>query len=347
MHVQELARRLGATVDPGVDLEIDGVGPIEDAAPGQLTFLSNAKYAPRIQDTQASAVLVAPDFQGESPAALLRIANPYLAFAKAISLLYSPPALPPGVHPTAVLGERVILGRDVAIGAYAVLGDDVVVGDGTTIHPHCVVYAGARIGAHCLLHSHAVVREHVRIGDRNILQNGAVIGADGFGFAPRGDGSWLKIPQAGTVELGDDVEVQSLACVDRATVGTTRVGRGTKIDNLVQVGHGSQVGADAMLCGQVGLAGSTHIEDRVTLAGQVGVAGHLTIGAGSTVTAQAGVTSDLAPGAVYGGAPAVPFKDLREVLFHYMRLPELAKRVKALERAQGGKAPAGDAPPSR
>lgn len=341
MHVQELAKRLGASVDAALDVEIRGVAPMDEAGPGEVTFLSNPSYARRLKDSRASAVLVDPAFSGEASIPLLRIANPYLAFAKAIAFFHQPPQPPPGVHPTVVLGQDVVLGRGVSIGAYAVLGDRVRVGDGATIHPHCVVYPDAVLGAGALLHSGAVVREGVRLGRGVILQNGAVVGADGFGFAPRGDGSWHKIPQAGTVELGDDVEVQALACIDRATVGTTTVGRGTKIDNLVQVGHGCHIGEDTLLCGQVGLAGSTRVGNRVTLAGQAGTAGHMSIGDGATIAAQSGVVGDVEPGTTMGGTPALELRDARAVYLSLPRLPEFIKRVKALEKAVGIK----DAPP--
>jgi UDP-3-O-[3-hydroxymyristoyl] glucosamine N-acyltransferase len=226
----------------------------------------------------------------------------------------------------------VVLGRNVSIGAYVVLGERVKVGEGATLHPHCVVYHDAEIGAGALLHSGAVVREGVKLGRGVILQNGAVVGADGFGFAPRGDGSWHKIPQSGTVELGDDVEVQALACVDRATVGKTTVGRGTKIDNLVQVGHGCRIGEDSILCGQVGLAGTTRVGNRVTLAGQVGTAGHLTIGDGATVAAQSGVVGDVEPGATVGWTPAMEMREVRGIMVNLPRLPDLVKRVRALEK---------------
>lgn len=336
MRIQDLAQRLGASVDPRLDLDIRGVAPMEEAGPGELTFLSNPSYARRLKDSQASAVLVDPAYAGEAPMALVRIANPYLAFAKAIALFHPPATTAPGVHPTAVLGADVVLGRGVSIGPYVVVGDRVRIGDGTTIHPHCVVYADAEVGAGCLLHSGAVVREGVRLGNGVILQNGAVIGADGFGFAPRGDGTWHKIPQAGRVTLGDDVEVQALSCVDRATVGVTTVGRGTKIDNLVQVGHGCRIGEDTLLCGQVGLAGSTKVGNRVTLAGQAGTAGHLTIGDGATVAAQSGVIGDVEPGSSVGMSPAMDLQQARSVMIALARLPELAKRVKALEKSIPG-----------
>lgn len=333
MNVQELARRLGASVDSSLDLDVTGVAPLDEARPTEVTFLSNPSYVRKLKDTRAAAVLVAPDFSGECPVPTLRVANPYLAFAKAIAFFYAAPVQPPGVHATAVLGAGCVLGKDVSIGAYVVLGDHVTVGDGCVIHPHCTIYSGATLGAGCLLHAHVTVREHVRLGNGVVLQNGAVIGADGFGFAPRGDGTWHKIPQAGTVVLGDDVEVQANACIDRATVGATTVGKGTKIDNLVQVAHGCQIGEHSILCGQVGLAGTTKIGDRTTLAGQVGTAGHLSIGNDVTIAAQSGVMADVPDGGYWGGSPALDTRELRGIMFQYLRLPELAKRVKALEKA--------------
>jgi UDP-3-O-[3-hydroxymyristoyl] glucosamine N-acyltransferase len=344
MHVQELARRLGAEVDPAADLEVTGAGTLEEAGPGQLAFLSNPRYARQMEATRASAVLVEPGYQGGTAAVLLRVGNPYLAFARALEFFHVPPQVAPGVHATAVLGQDVVLGEGVAIGAYVVLGDRVRVGAGAVVHPHVVVYEDAEIGPRCLLHSHSVVREGVRLGEGVILQNGVVVGSDGFGFAPRGDGTYHKIPQAGTVDIADDVEIQANSCVDRAAVGTTRIGRGTKLDNLVQVGHGCQVGAHTLICGQVGLAGSSRVGNRVTLAGQVGVAGHLSIADDVVLAAQSGVANDMVEAGVYGGSPPQEMKNYREFLVLQVRLPELFRRVKALERrmeAALGAPPAG------
>lgn len=332
MHIQELARTLGGEVDPAADVEIEGVAPIELAAARHVTFLSNPRYAKGLATSGASAVFVEPDFADEIAPIPIRVANPYLAFSRAIDLFYAPPAGPRGVHPTAVLGEDVSLGADVGIGAYAVIGNQVSIGDGTVIHPHVAVYDGACIGPGCVLHSHSVVREHVALGRGVILQNGAVVGGDGFGFAPRGDGTYEKMTQAGTVELADDVEVQANAAVDRATVGVTRVGRGTKIDNLAQIGHGCDVGEDNIICGQVGLAGSTRMGNRITLAGQVGLAGHLEIADGVIVAAQAGVANSLTKRGVYGGSPAMPMRTWRRAVPLYERLPEIHDRLKAVER---------------
>jgi UDP-3-O-[3-hydroxymyristoyl] glucosamine N-acyltransferase len=347
MHVQEFAKRLGASVDPALALEITGVAPMDEAGPSEVTFLSNPAYARKLKDSKAAAVLVDPGFSGEMTLPALKVVNPYLAFAKAIAFFHQPPTPPAGVHPTVVLGRDVVLGEGVSLGAYVVLGDRVRVGDGATLHPHCVIYPDAEIGAGSLLHSGVVVREAVKLGRGVILQNGCVVGADGFGFAPRGDGTWHKIPQSGTVEIGDDVEIQALSCVDRATVGKTTVGRGTKIDNLVQVGHGCRIGEDSILCGQVGLAGTTRVGNRVTLAGQVGTAGHMTIGDGANVAAQSGVVGDVEPGATVGWTPAMDMREVRPMVLSITRLPELVRRVRALEKLVGVKdAPAGPAGPA-
>ncbi|MFV1960007.1 MAG: UDP-3-O-(3-hydroxymyristoyl)glucosamine N-acyltransferase [Planctomycetota bacterium] len=332
MHIQELARRLGASVDPDADLEITGPATIEDAGPGEITFLANKKYAPRLHASRAGAVLVDPAYETEEGPLPIRVENPYLAFARAIGFFYEGPKVTPGIHPTAVVGENVRVGEDVAIGPYVVIGRDVRLGDGAVLHPHVVVYQGAEIGCGSILHSFSVVREHVRLGAGVILQNGVVVGADGFGFAPRADRSLHKIPQAGTAVVDDHVEIQANACVDRATVGTTRVGRGTKIDNLAQVGHGCTVGEDVLLCGQVGLAGSTHIGNRVILTGQVGVAGHCAVCDDVTVAAQSGVAYDILEPGAYGGSPVMDMATFRRWVLLQPKVPGMSKRLKALEK---------------
>ncbi len=331
MHVQELARRLGAVVDPSADFDIAGVATVDEAEPCHVTFLSNPRYTSKARETRAGAILVAPGFADATPAVPLRIENPYLAFAKALEIFHPVASPRHGVHPTAVVGREVVLGRDVSIAAYVVIGDGVTLGDGVVLHPHVTIYDGVSIGAGSVLHSHAVVRERVRLGERVVVQNGAVIGSDGFGFAPAGEGRWHKIPQVGTVSIGDDVEIQANACIDRAALGTTTVGRGTKIDNLVQVGHGCRIGEDTLLCGQVGLAGSTDVGNRVTLAGQVGVAGHLRVGDDVVVAAQGGVLGSLEKGE-YGGAPAIPMREQGVLIALTRRLPEIQKRLKEIER---------------
>jgi UDP-3-O-[3-hydroxymyristoyl] glucosamine N-acyltransferase len=332
MKLSDLAAQLGATLDGDADAEVTSAAGLEEARAGQLTFVANPKYTPLARTTQATAVLVEPSF-GEIAAATLRIANPYLAFARALELLYEAPTYAPGVHPTAVIATTAKIGANAHIGAYVVIGEGAVIGDDATLLPHAVVYPHAQIGSHFFAHAHAIVRERCRLGDHVTLQNGAIVGADGFGFArydsPAPDGpAWYKIPQTGVTVLGDHVEIQANSAVDRASIGETRVATGAKIDNLVMVGHGSSVGANTLLCSQVGLSGSTHVGKNVILAGQVGVAGHLTIGDGAIATAQTGIPSDVAAGTTVSGYPAIDNRKwLRSVaIFH--RLPEIIRELR-------------------
>jgi UDP-3-O-[3-hydroxymyristoyl] glucosamine N-acyltransferase len=241
MRLRELAVHLGATLEGDGELEITSVSGIEEARTGQVTFVSNPRYAPAARTTGASAVLVAPDFP-EIAAATLRVQNPYLAFAQAIALLHPMPVYRPGIHPTAVVDPSAKIGPGAHIGAYAVIGEGVTLGEGAVLLPHVVVYSCVTAGRELFAHAHAVIREGCVLGDRVVLQNGVVVGGDGFGFAKRDDGTWHKIPQSGPVRIGNDVEIQANACVDRASVGATVIRDGAKIDNLVQVGHGSTVG---------------------------------------------------------------------------------------------------------
>jgi UDP-3-O-[3-hydroxymyristoyl] glucosamine N-acyltransferase len=327
MNLEDLARELGAECRGPADLEITGVAGIEDATPGQLTFISNRKYASFARTTKASAILVTPDF-AEIGTATLRTSNPYLAFARAVGIFYQPPVYAPGIHPTAVIDTTAVIGRDAHIGAYVVAGEGVIIGDRATLLAHVVLYPGARIGDDFFAHSHAIVREGCRIGDRVVLQNGAVIGGDGFGFAKNDEGAWQKIPQSGPVVIADDVEIQSNACIDRASVGETRIGMGSKIDNLVQVGHGSTVGDHTLLCAQVGLAGSTQVGDNVILAGQVGVAGHCHIGDGVVATAQSGIPNDVPAGRTVSGYPAIDNRKWLRAVACFERLPEIFRKLR-------------------
>jgi UDP-3-O-[3-hydroxymyristoyl] glucosamine N-acyltransferase len=327
MNLATLAGHLNATLHGDHAAEITRVAGIETAAPGDLTFVSNPKYAALARTTQATAILVEPNFP-EISTATLRIENPYLAFARAIELFYEAPAYAPGIHPTAAIAPTASIGANAHIGAYAVLGDHVVVGNNAVILPHVVLYPHVRVGNNFFAHSHAVVREHCRLGDSVILQNGAVIGADGFGFARQSNGAWYKILQSGPAILEDAVEVQANACVDRASIGETRIHAGAKIDNLVQVGHGSTVGANTLLCAQVGLAGSTTVGKNVILAGQVGVAGHCSVGDGAMATAQSGIPGDVAPGKIVSGYPAIDNRQWLRSVALFNRLPELLRDIK-------------------
>jgi UDP-3-O-[3-hydroxymyristoyl] glucosamine N-acyltransferase len=328
MQLREIAARLGARLENGSpETEITGVAGIEDAGPGQLTFIANPRYAAAARTTKAAAVIVAEDFPAIS-AAMLRSKNPYLDFARALEMFYQPPQYAPGIHPTAVVHPSAKIGRNAHIGPYVVIAGDVEIGDNAVLLAHAVIYCGARIGDNFLAHSHAIVREFCRVGNNVVLQNGVVVGGDGFGFAKDDSGHWHKIVQSGPTVIEDDVEIQANACIDRASVGETRIGRGAKIDNLVQVGHGSSVGEDTLLCAQVGLAGSTEVGNKVILAGQVGVAGHCTVGDGAIATAQSGIPNDVPAGAIVSGYPAIDNKLWLRCVAVFNRLPEIAKLLR-------------------
>jgi UDP-3-O-[3-hydroxymyristoyl] glucosamine N-acyltransferase len=330
MKLAELAERLGCRVEGDPELEITGVAGLAEAGPGDLTFLANPRYRRVVSKTRASAIVAGPD-AGPMPLAALRSAHPYYDFARAIDLFYPAPRFEPGIHPTAVVSPSAEIGPGAHIGPYSFVDENVRIGKNAVLHSFVVVYRDAVIGDDFFAHSHAVVREGCRIGDRVLLQNGAVVGSDGFGFARTPEGHWHKMRQSGVAVIEDDVEIQANTCIDRATIGTTRIGRGSKLDNLVQVGHSSGVGEDTLLCGQVGLAGSSHIGNRVILAGQVGVAGHLTIGDGAVLTAQSGVPSDVPAGAVYSGYPAMENKRWLKSVAAFPNLPDLQRQVRALQ----------------
>jgi UDP-3-O-[3-hydroxymyristoyl] glucosamine N-acyltransferase len=328
MKLNELAERLGATLAGGDgETLVTGVAGIEDAGPGEVTFVANPKYASLVRTTKAAAVIVEPSF-ADTTVPTLRVDNPYLAFARAIECFYQPPAYPPGIHPTAVIAPGAKLGQRAHVGAYVVISEDVMVGDDAVLLPHVVLYPGVSVGDRFFAHAHAIVREHCRLGDDVVLQNGAIIGADGFGFAKGPGGRWVKIVPSGPAVLEDAVEVQANACIDRASIGETRIAKGAKVDNLVQVGHGSAVGENTLLCAQVGLAGSTTVGKNVILAGQVGVAGHLTVGDGAIATAQTGIPSDVAPGAVVSGYPAMDNRAWLRTVAAVNRLPDLLRKLR-------------------
>ncbi|HWK31607.1 MAG TPA: UDP-3-O-(3-hydroxymyristoyl)glucosamine N-acyltransferase [Terriglobales bacterium] len=329
MKLSAIAQQLNVRLD-GPDADVHRVIGIEEAQPGDLTFIANPKYASMAKTTRASAVFVDEQLSGLPTAttAALRTKNPYLAFARAIELFYQSPKYAPGVHSTAFIDPTAKIGMRAHIGAYAVIGPDVIIGDDAVILPHVVIYSGVRIGHRFTAHAHAVVREHVRIGDDVILQNGVVVGADGFGFAKDNDGRWYKIVQSGTTVLGNNVEVQANATIDRASIGETTIADNAKIDNLVQVGHGSKVGERTLLCAQVGLAGSTEVGNDVILAGQVGVAGHCRIGDKVIATAQSGIPNDVPDGTMVSGYPAIENRQWLRSVAIFNRLPELIKELR-------------------
>jgi UDP-3-O-[3-hydroxymyristoyl] glucosamine N-acyltransferase len=332
MKLGEIAKQLECEVDGDASLEITGVAGIEDAQSGELTFFVNRKYRSALDSTRASAVFVAKD-AGPMRIAALRSANPYLDFARAIELFHPAPRYTLGIHPTAVIAETAKITPGAHIGPYCFVDEGVEIGRNAVLHSFVTIYGGVKIGDDFFAHSRVTVRENCRIGNRVLLQNGVTIGSDGFGFARQQDRSWHKIRQSGIAVIEDDVEIQAHSAIDRATVGETRIARGTKIDNLVQVGHACKVGEDSLLCGQVGLAGTTKVGNRCILAGQVGVAGHLTIGDGTMLTAQSGVPTDVPANAIYSGYPAMDNLAWRKSVAVFNRLPELQKELRELREA--------------
>ena len=328
MKLSAIASALGVRLENGSpETEINGLNGIEEAGPGELTFVSNPKYAGAARTTRAAAVIVGEDFPA-IPGAMLRAKDPYLTFARALDLFHPARRYNAGVHPTAVVHASARIGAGAHVGPYVVIDEGVSIGTNAVLLAHVVIYKGVMIGDNFFAHSHVVVRENCRLGNNVLLQNGVVIGADGFGFAKTAEGRWYKIPQPAPVVIEDDVEVQANSCIDRASVGETRIGRGVKVDNLVQVGHGTHVGEDALLCAQVGLAGSTEIGKRAILTGQVGVVGHCKIGENAIVTPQSGVAHDIEAGAFVSGAPAVDHKLWLKYSAILPKLPELVRAMR-------------------
>lgn len=330
MTLEELATALGCRLEGSGSVQVERVSALESAGPGDVSFFANSKYAAALKATRASAV-IAPDGV-DVPTSALRTAHPYVAFARALALLHPVAPPPAGVHPSAVVDPTASLAADVSVGPSACVGAGVTIGARTILHPHVVVGDEATIGDDCVLHAHVSVRERVTLGHRVVVQNGAVIGSDGYGFAPLPEGGFLKVPQVGTVVVGDDVEIGALTAIDRPPVGATTIGAGTKIDNLVQVAHGVNVGRYVLLASQVGIAGSTTIGDRVVLAGQVGVAGHLSIGEGVRATAQTGIPNSVDAGAFISGYPAIDNRDWLKASAVFRRLPDLRRALADLER---------------
>ena len=331
MQLRELAERLGCRLEGDGALEIRGVAGLEQAGDGDLSFFANPRYAPALRRTRASAVIIG-DGAPAAPCAMLRTKHPSLAFANALSLFVTPEQPPSGIDRLSAIAEDAALGRDVSIGPFSSVGRGARVGDRTIIYPNVFIGDGAVVGDDCIIHSHAAIRERVTIGNRVVIQNGAVIGADGYGFVKRPDGTHQKIPQTAVVVLEDDVEIGANTTVDRPAIGETRIQAGAKIDNLVQIGHGVNVGRNALLAAQVGIAGSTTIGDDVTLAGQVGVAGHVTIGKGVSAVGQSGITNSLPDRAFVSGYPAIENKEWLKASVIFKKLPELRKKIAELEQ---------------
>ena len=331
MKLRDIAARLSCTLEGDGDIDVSRVAALEEAGSGDLTFFANRKYLEELRGTRASAVIAAPGVT-DVPCAVLRADDPYLMFARAVALFADGWRPPGGVHPLAHVEPGAAIAPDASIGAFAVVAEGARIGARTIVHPHVTIGRFAEVGEDCVLHAQVSIRERVQVGSRVVLQNGVVLGADGFGFAHRRDGSHEKIPQIGGLVVEDDVEIGANSTVDRPAVGETRIGTGTKIDNLVQIAHGVRLGKHVLLAAQVGVAGSTVIEDGVTLAGQVGVAGHLTLGKGVIATAQTGIPNSVEAGAFISGYPAIPNRDWLKSSAVFRKLPELRKLVADLER---------------
>jgi UDP-3-O-[3-hydroxymyristoyl] glucosamine N-acyltransferase len=330
MKLGELAAQLECKLDGSPELEITGVAGMDEAEAGEITFLSNPKYLSKLVTTRAGAIIAGSDVDTLGKP-VLRSADPYMSFARAVELFYPPRKPAAGIHPTAVIDPDAKLGRNASIGAYVVIEAGTEIGDDCVLKSYVMIYPGVKIGHRFFAHSHSVVRENVRIGDDVILQNGVVIGGDGFGFAPRPDGTYYKIVQAGIVVIEDRVEIQSNSCIDRAAVGETRLRRGVKVDNLVQVAHGCDIGDNSLLCSQVGIAGSTKLGRNVILTGQVGVAGHLTIGDHVIATPQTGVPNDVRAHTTISGSPAVEHDVWLKASAVYKRLPDMFAAYRKLK----------------
>jgi UDP-3-O-[3-hydroxymyristoyl] glucosamine N-acyltransferase len=331
LKLTEIAAHLDCRLEGDGAIEIRQLAGIEDARPGDLTFFANPRYAAALRQTQASAVILSENAEA-APCAMLRAANPYFAFARAMELFAPQVTAAAGVNPRADVGAGAAIDPSASVAAFVSIGEGAKIGARSILYPHVTIGAGAVIGDDCVVHARVSIRERVVIGNRVVVQDGAVIGSDGFGFARAPDGTHYKIPQVGGVVVEDDVEIGANTTIDRPAVGETRIGAGTKIDNLVQIAHGVTVGRGVLLAAQVGIAGSTTIEDGVTLAGQVGVAGHLTLGKGVIATAQTGIPNSVEAGAFVSGYPAIHNRDWLKSSAVFRRLPELKKQLADLQK---------------
>ncbi|MDO8795826.1 MAG: UDP-3-O-(3-hydroxymyristoyl)glucosamine N-acyltransferase [Vicinamibacterales bacterium] len=330
MILSDLSARLGCRLDGSPDLEILGVASLEDATAQHVALCAGARFVAALAGTRAGAVIVPLDGP-MPPCAALRSPQPYLAFARALAIFAPPTGAPSGVHPRAVVAPSAVIGPEVAIGACAVIGERVRIGRGTTIYPNVTIGDDTVIGDGCTVHANVSVRERVVIGDRVLLHDGVVVGADGFGFVPRADGTYEKIPQTAAIVIEDDVEIGANTTVDRPPLGETRIGAGTKIDNLVQVAHGSRIGRNVVLAAQVGMAGSVVIEEGVVAGGRVGIADHVTVGRNARLSGGTVVSKDVEPGAHLAGYPGIPVSQWRRASVLFRHLPTLTRRLDALE----------------
>ncbi len=336
MKLSEIVEKLDGRLEGDGNIEIAAVAGLGEGSEGDISFLSNPKYAAQVASTRASAVIVPNDWDRPAKCALVRVGNSDQAFAQVAELFYETPPRPlAGVHPSAVVAESAQLGEGVCIGANCTVEEGVAIGSNTVVSPNCHIGYKTTIGDGCFLYPLASIREFTEIGNRVIVHNGAVIGSDGFGYAVQEDGSRIKIPQIGKVVIEDDVEIGANVAIDRARFGKTRIGKGTKIDNLVQVAHNVVIGEHSVLCGQSGISGSTTVGSRVILAGQAGLAGHLEVGDGAIVGAQAGVMKDVPAKDFVMGSPAMTHLQAKKIIANTILLPKLKDKVKQLEKRLG------------
>ncbi|MGH9899155.1 MAG: UDP-3-O-(3-hydroxymyristoyl)glucosamine N-acyltransferase [Pyrinomonadaceae bacterium] len=340
MKLIELATATGARIESGnPQTEISGAAGLDEARSGEISFLANPRYALRVKHTHAAAIFLSDSAASDSAAidagdkeiAILRSSDPYLAYTRALRIFHPRTEVEHFIHPSAFIEPTAGIAEGVRVEAFVYVGQNCFIGEGTHLHSNASIYENASIGEACVIHSNVSIRAYSRIGNRVIIHNNSVIGSDGFGYARDEEKHWLKIPQTGSVVIEDDVEIGAGTAIDRASVGETRIGRGTKIDNLVQIGHSCTVGEDTLLCGQVGLAGTSRIGNRVILAGQVGIAGHLKVGDDSVVTAKSATSHDVAPGKMVSGIPAFDNKEWLRSTAAFRRLSEMQKRLRELE----------------
>jgi len=329
----ELAVKLGCRLEGDAGVILTGAAPIEEAQPDQITFLANPRYRKHLTDCHAGAIIIAENEETPTRMARLVSSRSYVDFCRALEILYpiATPKPEPGVHPTAIIHPTATLGEDLTIGAGVVVAEGAAMGRGSVVYPGAYIGHDARMGEDCIVGINAVVRHDVVIGNRVVIGDGSVIGFDGFGYAPTGRGDYRKIPQVGTVIIADDVEIGANCCIDRATVGATRIGRGTKLDNLIQVAHGVHIGEDTVIAAQTGISGSAKVGSRVMMGGQVGMVGHIEVGDDMIVGAQAGVSKSFNIKGMISGYPARPQQEELRMEAAVQRLPELMKRVQQLE----------------
>ncbi len=329
--LEAVAKAIGGTVVGDGSVEITGVAGIREAREGELTFLANPRYEPYLELTQASAIIVSENHRDVGKP-LIQNPNPYLAFLKAVRLFAGEAERPcQGTHPSAVVAHDATVGEDVSIGPNVVVERGAEIGPRSIVHAGCYIGARARLGEDALLYPNVTVREDCVLGPRVIVHSGTVVGSDGFGFVRDGE-IYRKLPQVGNVVVEEDVEIGANVTVDRATTGTTRIGAGTKIDNLVQIAHNVQIGRNCIIVAQVGISGSTVLGDHVVLAGQVGIVGHIEIGSGAVVGAQSGVSKSVKPGERVFGYPALPLGQSKRIEASLRQLPELIQTIRRLKR---------------